>query len=310
MDLSRRRHPDPPSDLARRRLEALGAQLGLPDEGPGEDRPPPDAPRTSVLPPVDARGPVLVGRHRHVDPPGASLAPRDRLHLARQALVGDRPVRVQHVVVALVVVLLALGLTAWWVDASRPGEVRPVGASTGAPDDADAADVLGSAPTDAPAPDPASTGATASGQVVVDVTGKVRRPGIVTLPAGSRVADALEAAGGAPGGTDLSSVNLARVLADGEQVVVGLPAVAAAPAPSGSPTDGTAGSGAAPAGKVNLNTATLEQLDTLPGVGPVTAQAILDHRASIGRFTSVDELLEVRGIGDARMADLRDLVGV
>lgn len=274
----------------------LGAELGMPGDAP-------DPPRvTSTLPRVDVRGPLPAGRHRDVDP-----EPVGRLGSVREGLLGDRPVRGQHVVVAVVVVLVALGLTAWWVDASRPGEVRPVGASTSTP--SDAADVLGTAAPAAPSA-PAPAPVTPSGEVVVDVAGKVREPGIVTLPAGSRVADALEAAGGSPRGTDLSSVNLARVLADGEQVVVGLPAVAA-PSTSGSAPSGTAPSGTgAPPATVSLNTATLDQLDTLPGVGPVTAQAILDHRAEIGRFTSIDELMEVRGIGDARMADLRDLVSL
>lgn len=135
-----------------------------------------------------------------------------------------------------------------------------------------------------------------SASVTVDVTGKVRRPGIVVLDLGARVTDALEAAGGPRRGVDLSSLNLARVLVDGEQVVVGGPAVAAAPGP-GVPGAVPGLPGAGTAVLVNLNTAGQAELETLPQVGPVTAQAILAWRTEHGGFTRVDELLEVDGIG-------------
>jgi competence protein ComEA len=153
-------------------------------------------------------------------------------------------------------------------------------------------------------PQPSPPAGQDDGTVIVDVAGRVRRPGIVTLPLGSRVVDAIRAAGGARESVDLTSLNLARELVDGEQLLVGLAPPPAVPTPGGVP--GTAG----PVGLVNLNTATMAELDTLPGVGPVTAQAILDWRAANGSFTSVDELLEVDGIGDATLADLRDLVTV
>ncbi|WP_323180432.1 MULTISPECIES: ComEA family DNA-binding protein [unclassified Streptomyces] len=140
------------------------------------------------------------------------------------------------------------------------------------------------------------------------MSGKVRRPGIRELPSGSRVADALRAAGGVRDGADLTGLNRARVLMDGEQIVVG--------APPGSSTAGGAagvamgsGGGSAAAGPVSLNTATVEQLDTLPGVGPVLAQHIVDYRTQHGGFRSIDELREVNGIGDRRFADLQPLVG-
>lgn len=137
--------------------------------------------------------------------------------------------------------------------------------------------------------------------LVVAVTGRVRRPGVVTLPAGARVIDAVKAAGGPSPGADLALLNLARKLADGELVVVGVPGAAE---PAGSTEPGAA------AGKVNLNTATPEQLDALPGVGPVLAQRILDWRTANGPFRSVDQLREVTGIGDAKFGDLRGQVTV
>jgi competence protein ComEA len=141
---------------------------------------------------------------------------------------------------------------------------------------------------------------------VVDVSGKVRRPGIHRLPAGSRVADALRAAGGVRPGTSLDGLNQARFLVDGEQVVVGAPAPAAGPAP---PDTGTPGAAGAPTAPVSLNTATVDQLQTLPGVGPVLARRIVDYRTRHGGFRSVDQLREVDGIGERRFADLRPLVG-
>ncbi|MEU1267271.1 ComEA family DNA-binding protein [Streptomyces sp. NPDC005799] len=153
-----------------------------------------------------------------------------------------------------------------------------------------------------------TAGAGGGAEIVVDVSGRVRRPGIQRLPAGSRVVDALRAAGGVRPGTNTDGLNQARFLVDGEQVVVGGPA---APAPGPAGVAGAAGGG--PAGTasgapVALNTATVDQLDTLPGVGPVLAQHIIDYRTQHGGFRSVDELREVNGIGDRRFADLRHLV--
>jgi competence protein ComEA len=136
--------------------------------------------------------------------------------------------------------------------------------------------------------------------VVVDVAGKVRRPGVATLPAGSRVVDAIRQAGGARPGVDLSSLNLARVLVDGEQILVGVAPAPGVAASASSRPGASGGDGAL----VNLNTATLEQLDGLPGVGPVTAQKILDWRTAHGAFTAIDELLEVDGIGEKTLADM------
>jgi competence protein ComEA len=150
----------------------------------------------------------------------------------------------------------------------------------------------------------AGTGVTGlpSSRVVVDVVGAVRRPGLYRLAHGSRIADALARAGGAAGKADLAQVNLAAPLADGEQVVVprrGAPVAA---------VGGSSVGPGAPAAPVQLSTATLEQLDTLPGVGPATAQKILDYREKHGAFSSVDELDAVPGIGPKRLEQLRDLV--
>ena len=168
--------------------------------------------------------------------------------------------------------------------------------------------VLGAGTTTvAPLPPPPTPSAGVTGlpaaRVVVDIVGAVRRPGLYRLEHGSRIADAVARAGGATRRADLSQVNLAAPLADGEQVVV--PRRGAAVAEAGA----SAGAGgAASTGPVHLSTATLDQLDSLPGIGPVTAQKILDYRAKHGAFTSVDELDAVPGIGPSRMDQLRDLV--
>lgn len=150
-------------------------------------------------------------------------------------------------------------------------------------------------------------------QVVVHVVGAVRKPGLVRLPAGSRVAEAIAAAGGASRRADLTQLNLARVVADGEQVHVPRPGEVVSAPPGGVAGGGAGGGGglgAAGGGLVNLNTADLAALDSLPGVGPVLAQRILDWRAENGRFTSVEELGEVSGIGDKIMDQLRSKVTV
>jgi competence protein ComEA len=149
------------------------------------------------------------------------------------------------------------------------------------------------------AEDPAATGS-----VTVDVAGKVRRPGIAVLDPGSRVVDALKAAGGARDGVDLSGLNLARVLVDGEQILVG------EPAPVGLAASAVPSAGAPGGPLVNLNTASEAELEALPEVGPVTAQAILAWRTQHGGFSSVDELLEVDGIGDATLGQLAPYVTV
>jgi competence protein ComEA len=216
------------------------------------------------------------------DPPQGDSGGAD----AREALAvfdpGRRAVRVLAVV-ALVVAVLVAALV-WW---SRPRAQQVASAP-----------VLSGAPSPGA---PLSGGPEPAGVVVVAVAGRVNRPGLVRLPPGSRVADAIEAAGGAQAGTDLGYVNLARKVVDGELLVIGVSAPPAAPGP-GEP----AGSG----GAVNLNTASLAQLDALPGVGPVLAQRIVDYRTRHGGFRSVEELRKVDGVGDARYGQLKDLVAV
>jgi competence protein ComEA len=171
-------------------------------------------------------------------------------------------------------------------------------------------------PTPGPAPPDAA------GPVVVSVVGLVHKPGLVTLAPGARLADALTAAGGALDGADLIGLNMARRVTDGEQVIVGIAAAPGQPAAMGSsisstpsagaPTDSprTDGRPSAPTGLIDLNAASVEELDTLPGIGPVTAAAIIAWRDANGRFTSIDQLGDVDGIGPARLEKLRELVRV
>ncbi|GAA2357856.1 ComEA family DNA-binding protein [Nonomuraea africana] len=144
----------------------------------------------------------------------------------------------------------------------------------------------------------ASAALSTSPEVMVHVAGKVRRPGVYTLPGGSRVTDAVEAAGGVRSGAPTGSVNLARRLVDGEQIVVGAP--------------GGAGGGvvAAPPAVLDLNSATPEQLEELPGVGEVLAARIAEFRTTHGGFRSVEQLREVSGIGERKYAELKDKVRV
>jgi competence protein ComEA len=144
--------------------------------------------------------------------------------------------------------------------------------------------------------------------VVVDVAGRVVRPGLYTLPAGARVDDAVRAAGGPLSGASLTLLNLALKVSDGEQIVVGVAGVAPISGASVAPGGGTASGG--PAALVNLNSATLEQLETLPGIGPALGQRILDWRAAHGGFTAITQLNDVSGVGDVRYAQLRPLVSL
>lgn len=225
------------------------------------------------------------------------------------------------------VLLVGLALAAYHFWSGSPGTVRApaVQRPVAAPATASHALPSGAGPTS-----PTSgVGGGPVRELVVDVVGEVRRPGIHRLPQGARVTDALEAAGGVLRGASTRGLNRARLLADGEQIVV--PEAGASGGPGGEggvngPPDsasssaaggvsgaagvsGGAGAGqGAPAGPVSLNTATEQQLDTLPGVGPVLARHIIEFRTQHGGFRSVDQLREVTGIGERRFADLRPLV--
>ena len=156
-------------------------------------------------------------------------------------------------------------------------------------------------------PTPGPGAASPSPEVLlVDVAGWVRSPGVYEFAAGARIVDAIEAAGGARPGAALELLNLAAPLADGTQVLVvkAGQAPAVAPAPGGGTAPGAVG------GLVNLNTAGAAELETLPGIGEVIAQRIVDHRTANGPFASVDELLEVSGIGEAILGSIRELVTV
>ena len=171
-------------------------------------------------------------------------------------------------------------------------------------------------------PTPSAAAAKSGDPVVVSVVGLVNKPGLVTLDPDARIADALTAAGGAVEGADLLGLNMARRVTDGEQIVVGIATAPGDPTGMGSSISSGPGTAAstgapmthenspAPGSSVDLNTATVEQLDTLPGVGPVTAAAIVAWRDANGRFSSVDQLGDVDGIGPARLEKLRDLVHV
>lgn len=245
----------------------------------------------------------------------------DRAGGRLEGLLARLPVRIdpgRRAAVAMGAVVLVVALaTGLWLLSSRPRAATlaasPAGAqASGTTSSAGALpDTVPLSPTDAPAAGMTTLSASpaavaASSEVVVDVAGKVRHPGLYRLPAGSRIDDALTAAGGARRGVDLSTLNLAAPLVDGQQILVGMPGAATVAAPV-TPDVGS-DTGAVATAPVSLNTATLEQLETLPRVGPVTAQKILDYRSAHGSFTSIDQLKDISGIGDVTFAGLAPLV--
>jgi len=149
--------------------------------------------------------------------------------------------------------------------------------------------------------------------IVVDVAGWVAHPGVYEFHQGDRIIDAIHRAGGARSGADLTSINLAALLTDAEQIVVGKMGSSGGPVSSvgSGSTGGSGGSGSEGGGAlINLNTATLDQLETLPGIGPALGQRIIDYRQAHGPFHSVQDLLNVSGIGDKRLADIKSMVTV
>jgi competence protein ComEA len=202
---------------------------------------------------------------------------------------GTTPARI---VVGGVLAVLAVGAT-WWL--LRPPPTPPEAS-------------LPFASTTVADPAAASTTTTGPAELVVHVAGSVAAPGVHDLPAGARVADAIQAAGGLAADADSARINLAAPIVDGARVYV--PAVGEDPPPVAlGEVAGPAG-GASPSSPVDLNTADAAALEELPGIGPATAAAILEHRTKVGAFRSVDQLLDVPGIGEAKLEALRDLVRV
>ncbi|MFK0235879.1 helix-hairpin-helix domain-containing protein [Streptomyces vinaceus] len=296
--------PHPEAAAVRRRAEALlggGPQPPPPEAPPSPPEPPPPRVRPDPGPGIRSAADPPPGEMPPAAPPAGEAAPsgaarlsggaalrlavRERLPVWLQARCAVEPRTVAAVGVVLAAAV-AFGAQQYWTARPQPVTVPPVPAPATAP-----------AAAESPGPPAAAGGG--GGRIVVDVSGKVRDPGVRRLPAGARVEDALAAAGGVRPGTDVSGLNRARVLVDGEQVVVGAPPP---PAPGG----GAGGGGGA--GPLSLGTATVEQLDGLPGVGPVLAQHIVEFRTARGGFRSVEELRQVDGIGERRFADLRKLV--
>jgi competence protein ComEA len=285
-------------------VAVLGSELGVEHWRPGgvtRVR----APGSGELSPPMPVLPRLPGRHAsRRSLPWSSLVP--------EPLHGRWSLGPGQVAVLAVGAAVGLALTCWWLVRSGGHDV-PVPAALPAAASAlvtpsggiDPAGASGVGTTVGPSvPGGSSAGPGAGPRIVVDVTGRVRRPGIVVLRSGSRVIDALRAAGGARRRTPLASLNLARVLTDGEQIVVGSPQRAVAsgvgPSLSGSPV----------VGLVDLNTADETALESLPEIGPVTARAILAWRTEHGGFTAVSQLLDVDGIGDATLAKLTPYVTI
>lgn len=246
---------------------------------------------------------------------------RERLPLWVQSRCAIAPKALTALVVVFAVAV-AFAVLHFWMARPEPVRVPSAARAPALPAPAPAPQPQVAAPTPGGAP-PAAAGRL----LVVDVVGKVHRPGIHRLPQGARVADALGAAGGVLDGANTRGLNRARLLVDGEQIAVDVAGVApgagsgaatgagsgvaAGAGTGGGATSGSVGgSGGTGAGgaPVSLNSATAEQLDGLPGVGPVLARHIIEYRTAHGGFTSVEQLREVNGIGDRRFADLRPLV--
>lgn len=278
--------PDPVmSEVVRQRLEALLAEVQPRHALQTGSEP---GPEPVLIDDPRGDGEAVLERAVAGHPP-ARAVPGTGI-AARATALGHRTVDFtrEHLAAVVVVLLVGCGWTAYSLLQARSTPVAVAAVPT----------VLASA----------SPAATPTSRVLVHVLGAVRSPGVVELPQGARVADAIELAGGLTAAADPGELNLAAVVVDGSQVVIGT---------RGKPrgevrSEGTDG-GAVSAGRaatISLNTATLEQLDTLPGVGPVTAQKILDWRKLHGRFSAVTELQEVDGIGPKTYADIAPNVRV
>jgi competence protein ComEA len=235
---------------------------------------------------------------------------RDRLPLGLRGARTDLGARAAAALAALALLAAVVAILLAWRSSARPAGTpaassasRPVAVPAPSADSASAA--LVSSPGIRPAPGAAS--ATSAGSVVVEVAGKVHRPGVVTVAAGSRVTDAIRAAGGLLPGTSTEGLSLARKLVDGEQLLVGVPPPPGAAVVTTGPSSGATGG---PGQPVDLNAATVADLDALPGIGPVLAQRVIDWRDEHGGFSSVDQLREVSGVGDKKFESLAGLVRV
>jgi competence protein ComEA len=310
----RRSAPDPDTaELARRRLSLLGAELAPVAGHPSDSEVPPD--------PLPAQPETVPGAH-----PGRHAEARvtrtgrltDRLVDALPPTMHGRVgISAHHVTVVALLLAAAMTAATWTLLRAEPQPLPehaslrlPAGQVAGPPAPVTAVPAVPSAPA-VPVAGVGVPTAAATGEVVVHVAGRVRQPGVVELPAGSRVVDAIEAAGGARPGAHLGMLNLARLLVDGEQIAVGVPGAAAAPSlPVSTSAAVVTGVSDAPTALVNINTASQAELEELPGVGPVTATSIIEWRTENGGFSTVDELVEVSGIGEVTLAELRDLVTV
>lgn len=282
-----------------RRLELLRAEIAR-DTGDVE---PEEAP---------APMPALSSEAPFVPVPGRHASRRSLLGaLVPEAVRGRVSVGPWQLAAVAMLVALALGAACWWTVRGQASvasaSVLPAASSLVGPPKTSAASPAGLPVSSGSALLASPPTAGGSATVTVDVEGKVRRPGIAVLPQGARVTDALKAAGGSLGRRFLDGLNLAAVLTDGQQIVVG----GGTSAPVAAGVTGTAGAaGTAPAALVDLNTATADELDTLPDVGPVTAQSIIDWREQNGGFTSVEQLLDVDGIGEVTLEKLEPYVTV
>jgi competence protein ComEA len=286
-----------------------------------------------ALPPSRASAPV---GHSPQSPPqssGGLRSPRSQLVALVDRFRRDRSFAIKVVASVIIVCALMVSLLVRVLGVSSTAPARRVsvverlpkasGASAASP-----AEVL---PSSVPAPNPVASSivplsppalpTTASPvRIVVHAAGAITNPGVYVFDGGARVADLVSSAGGPTSDADIDRLNLAAPLNDGTRVyipfrgkevpaTVGVDGAPSAPSPGGPSTPGSPGN-TTPTGKLNLNTATAEQLDALPGVGPATAAAIIEHRTKIGRFRSITQLLDVPGIGEAKLAALRTRVSV
>ncbi|WP_329131910.1 helix-hairpin-helix domain-containing protein [Streptomyces sp. NBC_01476] len=279
------------AEAAARLRERAGALFGGPPEEPAATDGPATETPAATESPTAARTLPTPDALITPDAPAGPPLPGGRLGQLRQWLFVRCGLEFRTVLALTVVLAVAGGLAFHHYWTGRPRTVQvPVAARL---------------PTPAARPAPFPSPSASPSRVTVDIAGKVARPGLRQLPKGARVADALTAAGGPLPGTDTTSLNLARQVTDGEQILVGV-----TPPPAATSADSAAAPGGPgnPGTPVSLNSATAAQLDALPGVGPVLAQHILDYRTQHGGFTDPQQLRQIPGIGPRKYATLQPLV--